>query len=67
MSESGNAFYRIMLLLFFDGVHREFSNIFLWMKDDDPEFGAVETKEGDICTQADGNTQGGQLDLQLCM
>ena len=57
----------VMLGLFFDSVHCEFSNIFLWMQNDDPEFGAVETEEGDIGAQADGHAQGGYLDLKAVL
>ena len=46
-----------------DCVHCELPDIFLRMKHDDVEFGAVEAHQGHIGAQADGHTQRGHLDL----
>ena len=54
----------VVLMLFLDGVHGKFSNIFLRVKDDDVEFGTVETKQSHIRAQADGHTECGELYLK---
>ena len=46
-----------------DGVHGELPDILLRMEHDDVELGAVETHKSDVGAQADGDAQGGHLDL----
>ena len=46
-----------------DSVHGELPDILLRVKHDDVELGAVETDQGHVGTQADGDAQCGHLDL----
>ena len=46
-----------------DCVHGELPDILLRMEHDDVELGAVETDQGHVGAQADGDAQRGHLDL----